>query len=66
MIANPSMEDASGALICQFAGEASIWNPEDGTITGAGATDPGEKISLIVPANSARFLVLEKTIIANR
>lgn len=60
MIANPSMEDASGGLMCRFAGEASIWNPEDGTITEAEARNPGEEISVSVPANSARFAVFER------
>lgn len=66
MIANPSMEDASGVMMCRLAGEASIWNPEDGSITEAGIKSPDEEISVSVPANSARFLVLEKTQTANK
>jgi hypothetical protein len=59
MIANPSLTDASGQLNCSFKGKASIWNPEDGSVTDIGPVKSGSEIQVSIPGNSARFVVFE-------
>ena len=59
LIANPSIEDASGKLRCRFSGEVSVWNPEDGTISELGAKEAGDNIKVSVQSNSARFVILK-------
>lgn len=61
LIANPSAADAEGKLACRFAGNASIWNPETGERQEVGMKASGEAISIVVPADSARFVVFEKS-----
>lgn len=59
LIANPSAEDAEGSLITEFAGKVSLWNPETGVIENMGRRERAEAIALLVPADSARFIVFE-------
>jgi hypothetical protein len=60
LLANPGLTDAPGELSIQIGGQASKWNAEDGNIEPIGKLKPGEAIQLLVPAESARFVVIEK------
>lgn len=59
LIANPSAEDAEGSLITEFAGKVSLWNPDTGVVENMGRRERAEAIALLVPADSARFIVFE-------
>ncbi len=59
LIANPSNKDADGKLTVPMSGEASVWNPETGTIRAVGTVANGQEMPLLVPAQSARFVVVE-------
>jgi len=61
LVANPSRKDIEGTLTVPMAGEASVWNPETGG--GIRTTDRasvGHEVSVQVPAQSARFVVVEQ------
>lgn len=58
MIANPSASPVSGSLSCAFGGDVSVWNPEDGEILEVGTRTGGTAVPLVVPADSARFVVV--------
>ena len=60
LVANPSGEDASGKLTAPNAGDASVWDPETGEVRTIGAVSVGQGVSLRVPAQSARFVVVEQ------
>ena len=58
-MANPSNQDAEGQLTVPIAGKASVWNPETGEIKPIDAVSVGQEVSLKVPAQSARIVVVE-------
>lgn len=60
LVANPSNGDNEGQLTMPVAGEASVWNPETGEIQEIGAVSVGQAVSLQIPAQSARFVVVEQ------
>lgn len=59
LVANPSSGDNEGQLTMPVGGEASVWNPETGEVQAIGAVSVGQKVSLQVPAQSARCMVVE-------
>ncbi len=59
LVANPSNKDTEGGLTVPLTGEASVWNPETGEILRIDTLSLGHEISLQVPAQSARFVVVE-------
>lgn len=59
LVANPSDAAVQGDLACAFGGSVSIWNPESGEIRETGTRKRGEAVAVAVPADSARFVVLE-------
>lgn len=60
LLANPSNEDASGALTLDAEGMASEWNPETGVVASRGAVDAGAALAVTVPAQSARLMLIER------
>lgn len=60
LLANPDQNEASGTLTVSFHGECSIWNPETGEITPHGKLDAKTPISIRIPNESARFIVIER------
>ena len=59
LVANPNGAAVQGDLVCAFGGSVSVWNPETGEIREAGTRKRGEAVAVAVPADSARFVVLE-------
>jgi hypothetical protein len=59
LVANPSSQDASGTLTVPIAGEASVWNPETGEVRMVGSVSGRPSVSIEVPAQSARFVVVK-------
>jgi hypothetical protein len=59
LVANPGAAAAAGDLMVPRGGAVSIWDPETGTVGHVGARALGEFVSLEVPAESARFVVVE-------
>jgi hypothetical protein len=59
LVANPSAGDAKGNLTAAFAGEVSLWNPETGAADRLGWRNEGQAVAVHVPADSARFVVIE-------
>ena len=59
LVANPSNDDNEGQLTMPVAGEASAWNPETGEIQPIGTVSVGQEVSLQIPAQSARLVVVE-------
>jgi hypothetical protein len=60
LVANPSAEDAEGDFFATFGGDVSLWNPETGTIRSVGRRASRQAVTLRVPADSARFVVIER------
>jgi len=60
LVANPSSKDTEGRVTLPMAGEASVWNPETGEIQPIDTVSVGHEVSLQVPAQSARFVVVEQ------
>jgi glycosyl hydrolase family 106( putative alpha-L-rhamnosidase) len=60
LVVNPSNDDTEGQLTMPVAGEASVWNPETGEIQAIGAVSVEQEVPLRVPAQSARFVVVER------
>ena len=60
LVANPSGKNAEGKLTSPIAGNASVWNPETGKVKTMGAVSVGQEVSLQVPAQSARLVVVER------
>jgi hypothetical protein len=58
LMANPAPDPVVGSLIVPCAGDASVWNPETGEITPTGAVAAGGDVPLIVPGESACFVVI--------
>ena len=54
LMANPSTQAARGQLTTPGAGQASVWDPETGTIESIGPVRPSQAISLDIPGESAR------------
>ncbi len=59
LIANPGRTDASGQLHLPADGAVSIWDPESGGIEPAAGRAPKSDLPVHVPAQSARFVVIE-------
>ena len=59
LLANPSNADAEGQVTLPAPGEASLWNPETAEVEAIGNIAEGQGIPLKIPAQSARFLVVE-------
>ncbi len=59
LLANPSNADAEGQLTLPAAGEVALWNPETGVVKGMGNIAEGQGVPLKIPAQSARFVVVE-------
>ena len=59
LIANPSDKAASGHVTAPGAGEASQWDPETGMTQSLGRVTVGQAVALEIPAESARFLLIE-------
>jgi hypothetical protein len=59
LLANPGKADAEGRVAVTTSGGASVWNPETGAVELLGEIDEGGAAPLGVPAESARFLVIE-------
>jgi len=60
LVANPSDEDASGALTLNAEGMASEWNPETGGVDSRGPVDAGADLAVTIPAQSARLMLIER------
>jgi hypothetical protein len=60
LLANPGRTDAAGTLTAPAAGNASLWNPETGHIQQLHEVDVSQEISVQVPAESARFIVVSR------
>ncbi len=60
LVANPDKHEAVGTLSVSFSGESSIWNPETGEINPYGQVDKKTPISIHIPSESARFIVIER------
>ncbi|NQT16634.1 MAG: hypothetical protein HQ582_28000 [Planctomycetes bacterium] len=60
LVANPSSKDTDGILTVPMAGEVSVWNPETGEIQTIDMVSVGHEVSLQVPAQSARSVVVEQ------
>ena len=60
LVANPGKTVADGNLSAPAPGTASIWDPETGKSEAIGQVDKGASLSITVPAESARFLVVEQ------
>ncbi len=60
LVANPADKNAKGQLTVPAAGNASIWNPETGRRQELGAVTKQQEVSIEVPANSARLLVVDR------
>lgn len=59
LVANPDKAAVDGQLAVPSAGMASRWNPETGAVEKLGHVVQHESVSLQVPGESARFLVIE-------
>lgn len=59
LLANPGKAPASGALAVPAAGTVSVWDPETGTSETGKAMEQGGRIDVAIPAESARFVVIE-------
>jgi hypothetical protein len=59
LVSNPSADDAVGNLMMPTAGRVSVWNPETGAIDEVGWRQGRQTVAIRVPADSARFVVVE-------
>jgi hypothetical protein len=59
LIANPSTQAARGQVTVPGAGQASVWNPETGTVESVGPVGTGDAVSLEIPGESARVVVVD-------
>ena len=59
LVANPSAEDADGNLTTATSGAVSLWNPETGAVEEVAGHESGQPVTVHVPADSARFIVVE-------
>lgn len=58
-LANPSTRAARGQLTTPAVGQASVWDPETGTIEPLGPVRAGDALPLDVPGESARIVIVE-------
>ena len=59
LVANPGQNMAEGTLTAPCPGTASLWDLETGNVQVFGPVEQGAAIPLAVPAESARFVVVE-------
>ena len=59
LLANPGLQDSPGELRIEIGGKASLWDASTGNIEDLGKIRPGEAFQVQIPAESARFVVLE-------
>jgi hypothetical protein len=59
LLANPGLSNIEGELTAEFRGKVSIWDPESGGIENLGKRNSGEAIQVLIPAESARFVMIE-------
>jgi hypothetical protein len=59
LLANPGLNNIEGDLSAEFKGRVSVWDPESGSIENLGKRKAGEVIQVLIPAESARFVVIE-------
>jgi hypothetical protein len=60
LVANPGQGIAEGRLTAPCPGTASLWDPETGDVRMLDPLVSGAAIPLSVPAESARFVVVEQ------
>lgn len=60
LIANPGHADASGQLHLPVDGTVTLWDPESGKVEPATERAPNSDLPVHVPAQSARFVVVER------
>ena len=59
LLANPGKGEAQGNLRLAATGRASLWSPETGDVQDLGPQAPASPLSVGIPAESARFIILE-------
>ena len=59
LLGNPGLQDAEGELRINIRGAVSIWNADDGHIEAIEKRKADEAIQVMVPAESARFVVID-------
>jgi len=59
LLANPGLKDCPGELHLEIGGRVSLWDAATGEIEDMGKFRSGEAVQLKVPAEAARFIVLE-------
>ncbi len=59
LLANPGLKNIEGTFSAEFKGRVSLWDPETGGINNLGKHKAGEAIQLLIPAESARFVVTD-------
>lgn len=59
LLANPSPNDIEGEFSPDCNGKASLWDPGTGSVEILGKHHAGEAIQILVPAESASFVVVE-------
>ena len=60
LVSNPGRAAATGELTVPVSGTASVWDPETGEISVLGPLTRAAAVTLHVPAESARVLVMER------
>ena len=59
LLANPGLENIAGGFSSRYKGQVSVWDPETGRIEDLGKFKAGENIQVRIPAESAKFLIIE-------
>jgi hypothetical protein len=59
LLANPGLKNIEGTFSAEFRGMVSIWDPASGGIENLGKHKAGDAIQVLIPAESARFVMIE-------